>query len=71
MCAPHQAPVITSVAAQAHAAQEALASRRRRLWEPGHACHCPLVGVGLPLGVLRKIVDKAVARPGGQVVADD
>jgi hypothetical protein len=24
-------------------------SRRRRLWELGHACHCPLVGVGMPL----------------------
>jgi hypothetical protein len=48
-------------------------SRRRRLWELGHACHCPLVGVGIPLGVLRKLVGKAVAagRPGGAVVADD
>src|SRR5471032_3078514 len=72
MCDKHQPPVITSVA-EANAAQEAQASRRRRLWELGHACHCPLVGVGLPLGVLRKLVDKAVAagRPGGQVVADD
>lgn len=69
MCDQHRAPRITSVAAEA----QALASRRRRLWELGHACHCPLVGVGLPLGVLRKLVDKAVAagRPGGQVVADD
>ena len=73
MCDKHPPPVITSVAAEARAAQEAQASRRRRLWELGHACHCPLVGVGLPLGVLRKIVDKAVSagRPGGQVVADD
>ncbi|MFA9216902.1 MAG: hypothetical protein ACEQSK_07320, partial [Sphingomonadaceae bacterium] len=52
---------------------EAQASRRRRLWELGAACHCPLIGVGLPLGVLRKLVDKVVAaqRNGGQVLADD
>ncbi|MRX08348.1 DUF2325 domain-containing protein [Pseudoduganella sp. FT25W] len=48
--------------------QEAQASRRRRLWELGHACHCPLVGVGFPLGVLRKLVDKVT---NGKVVADD
>jgi hypothetical protein len=47
---------------------EAQASRRRRLWELGHACHCPLVGVGFPLGVLRKLVDKVTS---GKVVADD
>jgi hypothetical protein len=44
------------------------ASRRRRLWELGHACHCPLVGVGFPLGVLRKLVDKVT---NGEVMADD
>jgi hypothetical protein len=55
------------------APQDQQASRRRRLWELGAACHCPLVGVGLPLGVLRKLVDKAVAagRSGGAVLADD
>jgi len=49
-------------------AAEAQASRRRRLWELGHACHCPLVGVAFPLGVLRKLVDKAAH---GKVIADD
>jgi hypothetical protein len=43
-------------------------SRRRRLWELGHACHCPLVGVGMPLAALRKLVGKVT---GGTVVADD
>ena len=43
-------------------------SRRRRLWELGHACHCPLVGVGMPLAALRKLVGKIT---GGTVVADD
>lgn len=38
--------------------QPALASRRRRLWQLGAACHCPLVGVGLPLDSLRKLVGK-------------
>ncbi|WP_342119692.1 DUF2325 domain-containing protein [Pseudoduganella sp. OTU4001] len=52
------------------AASEAAAepARRRRIWDLPHTCHCPLVGVGLPLGVLRKIVTKAV---GGKVLADD
>jgi len=50
------------------AERDAQASRRRRLWELGHACHCPLVGVGFPLGVLRKLVDKIT---NGKVVADD
>lgn len=44
------------------------ASRRRRLWELGHACHCPLVGVGFPLSVLRRLVDKVTS---GKVLADD
>nr|WP_093555842.1 DUF2325 domain-containing protein [Pseudoduganella namucuonensis] len=43
-------------------------SRRRRLWELAHACHCPLVGVCMPLAALRKLVGKVT---GGTVVADD
>jgi hypothetical protein len=58
-------PVIHNVAS---ANAEAQTSRRRRLWELGHACHCPLVGVGFPLGVLRKLVDKVT---NGKVLADD
>jgi len=58
-------PVIHNVAS---ANAEANTSRRRRLWELGHACHCPLVGVGFPLGVLRKLVDKVT---NGKVLADD
>jgi hypothetical protein len=48
--------------------QTAQASRRRRIWELGHACHCPLVGVALPLPTLRKLVGKIT---GGKVLADD
>ena len=48
--------------------QEAQTSRRRRIWELGHTCHCPLVGVSMPIGTLRKLVGKVT---GGTVVADD
>ncbi|HEX8403663.1 MAG TPA: DUF2325 domain-containing protein [Duganella sp.] len=61
-------PVINSVAGILAEQPEAQTSRRRRLWELGHACHCPMVGVGFPLGVLRKLVDKVT---NGKVVADD
>lgn len=43
-------------------------SRRRRVWELGQACHCPLVGVGLPLAALRKLVERVT---GGRVLHDD
>jgi len=61
-------PAINNVFSVLGKEPEAQASRRRRLWELGHACHCPLVGVGFPLGVLRKLVDKVTS---GKVVADD
>ncbi len=53
-----------------HAAPPAAAqpSRRRKLWELAHACHCPLVGVGMPLAALRKLVGKVT---GGTVIAGD
>lgn len=43
-------------------------SRRRRLWDLPHQCLCPVVGVCLPLDVLRRLVNKAL---GGRAVADD
>jgi hypothetical protein len=46
----------------------AQSSRRRRVWELSHASHCPLVGVGLPLNGLRKLVEKVT---GGKVLHDD
>ncbi|CAN7179629.1 DUF2325 domain-containing protein [Pseudoduganella sp. LjRoot289] len=58
MCDKHARP----------ASAPAQTSRRRRLWELGHASHCPLVGVGMPLAALRKLVGKIT---GGTVVADD
>lgn len=43
-------------------------SRRKRLWDLSPQCHCPVVGVCLPLPVLRQLVNKAL---GGKAVADD
>lgn len=69
MCDKDQLPVISNCAsAEFDLENTALASRRRRLWELSHTCHCPLVGVGLPLGYLRKLVGKMT---GGRVMADD
>jgi Uncharacterized protein conserved in bacteria (DUF2325) len=45
-----------------------LSYRRRRLWELDSHAHCPVVGVCLPLPVLRRLINKAL---GGQAVADD
>ncbi|HSI48487.1 MAG TPA: DUF2325 domain-containing protein [Ideonella sp.] len=43
-------------------------SRRRRIWElSGHA-QCPVIGVCLPIAVVRKLVDKQL---GGKTVASD
>ncbi len=43
-------------------------SRRRRLWDLPHQCHCPVVGVCFPLAALRQLVNKAL---GGKAIADD
>jgi hypothetical protein len=53
-----------------HAAELALptGSRRRRLWELAAHAHCPVVGVCLPMPVLRRLVDKVL---GGEVQGDD
>lgn len=53
---------------QEHGAASASGSRRRRLWDLDHHCHCPLVGVSLPIDVLRRLVNKAL---GGSAVAND
>lgn len=51
-----------------HVAPLRSGSRRRRLWELEHVCHCPLIGVSLPMDTLRRLVNKAL---GGGVVAND
>lgn len=47
---------------------EPTGSRRRRLWDLDAHCHCPLIGVSLPIDVLRRLVNKAL---GGSAVAND
>lgn len=54
--------------ATVHAIARSTGSRRRRLWELDHSCHCPLVGVSLPMDTLRRLVNKAL---GGNAVAND
>lgn len=48
--------------------REPTGSRRRRLWDLEPHCHCPLVGVSLPIDVLRRLVNKAL---GGSALAND
>lgn len=48
--------------------REPSGSRRRRLWDLEPHCHCPLVGVSLPIDVLRRLVNKAL---GGSALAND
>jgi len=43
-------------------------SRRQRLWELPSNTHCPVIGVCLPLALLRRLVNKGVR---GQALADD
>jgi len=77
MCQKEDAKVLDHIVRQAasstgatvlHIEPPSQGSRRRRLWElDGHA-HCPVVGVCMPIGALRRLVDKVL---GGQAVADD
>jgi len=47
---------------------EPTGSRRRRLWDLDAHCLCPLIGVSLPIDVLRRLVNKAL---GGSAVTND
>ncbi|MBC3875911.1 DUF2325 domain-containing protein [Undibacterium flavidum] len=49
-------------------ATKPLSSRRRRLWDLSRETHCPVIGVCIPLAVLRRLLGKAV---GGATQADD
>jgi len=63
MCDKHRSP---APANEAFPTQQS--SRRRRIWELARNCHCPLIGVALPLGTLRKLVEKVT---GGELMHDD
>lgn len=41
--------------------QPSSSSRRKRLWELDHSCMCPVVGVCIPLDVLRRLAGKVHA----------
>ena len=43
-------------------------SRRRRLWELAQVCHCPLVGVSLPIDTLVRLTNRAF---GASLMAND
>jgi hypothetical protein len=45
-----------------------ISSRRRRIWDLSRDTHCPVVGVCIPLTVLRRLIGKAL---GGIAQADD
>lgn len=76
MCLPESRPGAASGAAHAGCApvlplptpKLSAGSRRRRLWELTSHAYCPLIGVCLPLPVVRRLADKIL---GGQVLADD
>lgn len=45
-----------------------LGSKRKRLWELASHTHCPVIGVCLPMPVLRRLIGKAL---GSQLIASD
>jgi hypothetical protein len=61
-------PTPEQLCATTHATARTTGSRRRRLWEVDRSCHCPLVGVSLPMDTLRRLVNKAL---GATAVAND
>lgn len=71
MCLHENSPYTSSPAsagaAKALEPREA-GSRRRRLWDLPIKCHCPLIGVCLPLADLRRLIGKVLK---GMPVADD
>lgn len=68
MCDPNTPYRVTPRLSVLRVEPELAGSRRRRLWELPHSCHCPVAGVCLPIEALRKLVNKAL---GGETLADD
>jgi hypothetical protein len=63
MCAKHQYTHADNIRSS-----QASSSRRRRLWDLSRETHCPVIGVCIPLAVLRRLVGKAL---GGEAQAND
>nr|WP_315468022.1 DUF2325 domain-containing protein [uncultured Undibacterium sp.] len=66
MCDKHSSNTKNDAAASPNAA--GVGSRRRRLWDLSRDTHCPVIGVCIPLAVLRRLISKAL---GGSTQADD
>lgn len=69
MCEKHQLNQRNQHPHERHIAlSKTMSSRRRRLWDLSRDTHCPVVGVCIPLAVLRRLISKAL---GGIAQADD
>ncbi|SHH04939.1 DUF2325 domain-containing protein [Massilia sp. CF038] len=68
MCDNDSKQPLAQFFAQTGLAPAKTGSRRYRLWELPANTHCPVIGVCLPLGLLRKLVNKGVR---GETLADD
>lgn len=69
MCKPDPQPTAPLAAANLAAPPTPpRGSRRWRLWELPHSCHCPVVGVCLSIKDVRRLLDQLF---GGQSTADD
>lgn len=70
MCSSDASPLLSALFGQPNLSPGPVltGSRRRRIWELPVRCHCPLVGVCLPLQTLRRLVNRAA---GGEVQGDD
>jgi hypothetical protein len=66
MCDKHSSNTKNDAAAAPNAA--GVGSRRRRLWDLSRDTHCPVIGVCIPLAVLRRLISKAL---GCSTQADD
>ena len=69
MCGPDAEPPLTRVfTAPVNDAGKGRPNARRYLWELPANSHCPVIGLCMPLGLLRRLVNKGV---GGKALADD
>lgn len=68
MCDRDSTPFAAPLLPDPLATQRPSGSRRRRLWDLSRKCHCPVIGVCLPLATLRRLAGKVL---GEQIGADD
>ncbi|WP_066340710.1 DUF2325 domain-containing protein [Azohydromonas lata] len=68
MCAEERPGLPCKHAQAANAVMFGRGSRRRRLWDLAPTAYCPVIGVCVPLPLLRRVAEKAV---GGTLPTDD